>query len=285
MYLYDKKEKAARIWRGFDRVSGSKKKRAHREALLAHTFDFSGGGLDHDDGNVVVKLDGQSTKITAAERGVSYFEFYSFVKGLQDGNDALFSWGRRDDETIRQRLLWFFSRRGEVLYIEIPDFSEGVLIRYGDFLAQVAAKGVTIPNQETREEKGARLWRKYEKLGPKKREEVLRHTFAWSPGRMGRCGWQDLSVSLDGKTAYYHVSDVGCHSGDAGDDLIRWVKSLPPHADGYFSWSREPGSYDWYFSRREDILYMEVPEIRDGVFMRYGDFLRALTEEEGEVTE
>ena len=273
-YERNKKE-AEQVWLDFEKLCAHKKKRAQREALLEHTFKFSGDGLDHDYGNLVAELDGQRTKIAAAERGASFFEFYSLVERIRDGGCLLFNWDRLDGKPIRPRLLWFFSRRGDILYVKIPDFPEGVLIRREDFLAQITAKGV--PVQESQEEKMARHWRRFGKLSPEKREKRLTHSFSWDPKKGGACGWQDLSVSLDGDCALYHVSIIGCDSEDAGRDLIHCVKALPPHADRYFSWSREPGSYDWYFSRREDFLYMEIPDLSDGVVMRYADVLRALT--------
>ena len=274
--LEDKMTKAEKVWQDYEKLNSHKKRRAQLERLLDHTFAFSGPGLDQEYGNLVVDLDGQRTKITADVRGASFFEFYSLVERIRDGGSLLFNWDRLDGKPIQNRLLWFFSRRGDLLYVEIPDFPEGVLIRREDFLAQITASG--IPVQESHTEKIARRWRRFGKLSQQNREMRLAHSFSWDPNRGGGCGWQDLSVCLDGEYAYYHVSLIGCDSEDAGEDLIHCVRSLPPHADRYFSWSREPGSYDWFFSRREDFLYMEIPDLSDGVFMRYADVLRALIE-------
>ena len=129
---------------------------------------------------------------------------------------------------------------------------------------------------EARKEKTARLWRRFHKKPAESREKLLRHTLEYSAGAMGRNGWQDISISVDGVSAHYHISDIG----DDSDDYLDFVEKLPPEADTWFSWSREPGSYDWYFSRRGELLYVEIPDIPTGIFIRYDDFVRGIHEDD-----
>ena len=113
-----------------------------------------------------------------------------------------------------------------------------------------------------------RVWRRFGKKTLKDRERRA--------GAMGRHGWQDISVSVDGVSACYHISDIGDDSGDFLDFVCR----LAPDTESVFSWSREPGSYDWYFSRRGELVYVEIPDIPTGIFMRYDDFVRSVREDD-----
>lgn len=125
---------------------------------------------------------------------------------------------------------------------------------------------------EAQKEKAARLWREYRKKPAEAREKLLHHTLGYSAGVMGPIGWQDISVSVDGASAHYHISDIG----DDSDDFLDFVEKLPSEADSWFSWSREPGSYDWFFSRRDELLYVEVPDVPAGIFIRYDDFVKSI---------
>ena len=120
------------------------------------------------------------------------------------------------------------------------------------------------------------IWRRFRKKPLKDGERLLHHTLEYHAGVMGRNGWQDISFSVDRTMAYYHISDIG----DDGRDFVDFVCRLAPDTEAVFSWSLEPGSYDWYFSRRDELLYVEIPHIPKGIFIRYDDFVRSIREDD-----
>ena len=264
MDLLDFREKANRIWSKYHKMNGLR-----REEALAHTFTVSGAGLSQDNGMILVALDGKRTKYPPQKRDRSFADFYEFVNKIDICGDCIFSW---TEGRTSERCLWYFSRREELLYVEVPGFTDGVFVRYADFLASVTKNGAPIVKQETQAEKVDRLLRSFLKKSPEKRGQLLRHTLNFRATAMGGNGWQDIDLSVDGASASYHISDIG----NSADDFLKFVRELAPDAKGYFSWSREPGSYDWYFSRRGELLYVEIPGIRDGIFIRYDDFARQM---------
>lgn len=267
MDLLEFRKKADRIWSKYHKMNGSR-----REEALAHTFIFSGAGLSQDSGTIAVALDGKRIKYPPQKRDRSFADFYEFVSRIDVCGECVFSWA---ESRASERCLWYCSRREDLLYMEIPGFADGVLTRYADFLASVTENGAPVVKQETQAEKVDRLWRSFLKKSTEKRGQLLSHTLKFRVASMGGNGWQDIGLSLDGASASYHISDIG----NSADDFLKFMRELAPDAMGYFSWSREPGSYDWFFSRRDELLYVEVPGIRDGIFIRYDDFVHQITSE------
>ena len=116
-----------------------------------------------------------------------------------------------------------------------------------------------VPNRE---------WEYLDFLPEPERARELEHTF--SIENIGaRAGWEYPEVTLDGFPYHYHVSCIGHDVAS----LVACVQSLESGGHATLCWQNEPGVYVWRFSRRGDILYVEVPKADEGVYFRYDYFL------------
>ena len=111
------------------------------------------------------------------------------------------------------------------------------------------------------------FWSRFDSLSEKEKKKALRHSFTiknWSGA-----GWEYPTVQLDGETYHYGASYIGPGIGA----FIGEVNRLSDGESRSFFWQSEPGLYEWYFERRGDIVYVQIPKAPQGVYMKYA-FLR-----------
>ena len=118
-------------------------------------------------------------------------------------------------------------------------------------------------------------WEYFKKCSKEKRESLLSHTFAFCIDDIGS-GWEYIHFELDGKTAAsYRVSYIGpdVHA------FFRIVTDMEETDFKKIVFYDEPGEYPLLFSRRNDVIYVKLYGMEDGVFLKYDDFIKQITEE------
>ncbi len=116
----------------------------------------------------------------------------------------------------------------------------------------------------------ANIWQYFDRLGREERIRELTHAFTVSAGING-VGWAHVSITLDGRSAEFRISDIG--PGPA--DFRRFAEGIADGERASFVWVSEPGAFRWRIQRRGGVFYVEPPLIGDGFFIARKDFLRA----------
>ena len=127
------------------------------------------------------------------------------------------------------------------------------------------------------EEEKARIvekWAYFRECGSKKRKKLLDHTFAFCVEYDG--GVEDaFRFELDGKEAA--LVGLG-YAGPRKDDFVRIVTHLKERDLQEVGYLYEPGEANLLFSRRKDNVYIELPHMKDGFFLRYAYFVEKILE-------
>ena len=84
---------------------------------------------------------------------------------------------------------------------------------------------------------------------------------SWSP-----------TIELDDSELRCRVSDIGPSVGD----LVIMVENLKDGDEDSLTWFDEPGTYQWRFSRRRNLIYVESPVSDEGFYLYYEEFLDQL---------
>ena len=120
------------------------------------------------------------------------------------------------------------------------------------------------------DESGKDVWAAFDRLSKAEQRAAIRHRF--SIRNSDGAGWQYPKIVLDGEEINYRISYIGSSVGR----LVGAVKSLKDGEEGHVTWMDEPGCYCWSFSRRGNLIYVEIPCFDDGVYMDYAYFCKQL---------
>ncbi len=127
------------------------------------------------------------------------------------------------------------------------------------------------------EEKKAEIvekWKYFRECSRRKRQKLLDHTFAFYVEYDG--GAEDaFRFELDGEEA--DVIGLG-YAGPRKDDFVRIVTHLKERDLQVAGYLYEPGEADLLFSRRKEHVYVELPHMEDGFFLRYDFFVEKILE-------
>lgn len=129
-------------------------------------------------------------------------------------------------------------------------------------LRDVAGIGPEADEDEARGD----VWAAFDRMSKAEQRAAVRHKFSMKND--GGAGWEYPRITLDGEEFRYRVSYIGPSVGR----LIGAIKSLKDGGKGSLTWMDEPGAYTWNFSRRGNLIYVEIPGADDGVYMKY-DYL------------
>ncbi|MBQ6541136.1 MAG: hypothetical protein IJL73_01495 [Lachnospiraceae bacterium] len=127
------------------------------------------------------------------------------------------------------------------------------------------------------EEKKAKIteaWEYFRGCGSKKRKKLLDHTFAFFVEY--DCGTEDaFRFELDGEEA--DLIGLG-YAGPRKDDFVRMVTNLKEKDLQEAGYLYEPGEASLLFSRRREHVFVKLPHMEDGFFLRYDYFVEKILE-------
>ena len=127
------------------------------------------------------------------------------------------------------------------------------------------------------DEKKARVvekWKYFRECSSKKRKKLLDHSFDFYVEY--EYGREDaFRFELDGKEAA--LIGLG-YAGPRSDDFVRIVTNLKEKDLQEVGYLYEPGEANILFSRRKENIYIELPHMEDGFFLRYAYFVQKILE-------
>ncbi|MBQ6504823.1 MAG: hypothetical protein IJI57_13020 [Flexilinea sp.] len=121
--------------------------------------------------------------------------------------------------------------------------------------------------QKELEKKMARIWQSFQDAGKEKQALLTDHTFSFHVDDTG-AGWEYVHFLLDGKSYGFRISYIG----PGISEFVNVSMSLDKKESVQFTWYDEPGEYTWLFSRRDDLIYIEAPYVKNGFFLKYEYF-------------
>ena len=117
-------------------------------------------------------------------------------------------------------------------------------------------------------------WKYFRECSSKKRKKLLDHSFdfyvEYDYGREDA-----FRFELDGKEAA--LVGLG-YAGPRSDDFVRIVTNLKEKDLQEVGYLYEPGEANILFSRRKENIYIELPHMEDGFFLRYAYFVQKILE-------
>ena len=117
-------------------------------------------------------------------------------------------------------------------------------------------------------------WKYFRECSSKKRKKLLDHSFdfyvEYDWGREDA-----FRFELDGKEAA--LVGLG-YAGPRSDDFVRIVTNLKGKDLQEVGYLYEPGEANILFSRRKENIYIELPHMEDGFFLRYAYFVQKILE-------
>ena len=117
-------------------------------------------------------------------------------------------------------------------------------------------------------------WKYFRECSSKKRKKLLDHSFDFYVEY--DCGREDaFRFELDGKEAA--LIGLG-YAGPRSDDFVRIVTNLKEKDLQEVGYLYEPGEANILFSRRKENIYIELPHMEDGFFLRYAYFVQKILE-------
>lgn len=120
----------------------------------------------------------------------------------------------------------------------------------------------------------AEKWKYFRECNSRKRKKLLDHSFAFCVEY--EYGVEDaFRFELDGKEAA--LVGLG-YAGPRKDDFVRIVTSLKEKDLQEVGWLYEPGEANILFSRRKENIYIELPHMEEGFFLRYDYFVEKILE-------
>ncbi|MBR2741078.1 MAG: hypothetical protein IKD87_10475 [Oscillospiraceae bacterium] len=127
------------------------------------------------------------------------------------------------------------------------------------------------------EEKRTRIagkWEAFRGYNRRKRKKLLDHSFDFFIEYDG--GVEDaFRFELDGREA--DLIGLG-YAGPRKDDFVKLVTTLKEKDLLEVGYLYEPGEADLLFSRRKENIYIELPHLDDGFFLRYDYFVEKILE-------
>lgn len=120
----------------------------------------------------------------------------------------------------------------------------------------------------------AEKWKYFRECNSRKRKKLLDHSFAFCVEY--EYGVEDaFRFELDGKEAA--LVGLG-YAGPRSDDFVRIVTGLKEKDLQEVGWLYEPGEANILFSRRKENIYIELPHMEEGFFLRYDYFVEKILE-------
>ena len=117
-------------------------------------------------------------------------------------------------------------------------------------------------------------WNYFRKCNSRKRKKLLDHSFAFYVEY--DCGVEDaFRFELDGEEAA--LIGLG-YAGPRKDDFVRIVTRLKEKDLQEVGYLYEPGEANMLFSRRGENIYIELPYMEDGFFLKYNYFVEKILE-------
>ena len=131
-----------------------------------------------------------------------------------------------------------------------------------------------IPESPTTKGQAADDWEYFRGCNQNKRKKLLRHDFKFCLDDVG-AGWEYVHFELDGKdVSSFRISYIG----PGVKDFVECATSLKEKENIGFTFYDEPGEHTVFMSRRQDKIYIELPYMDKGFFLRYGAFVKAVSE-------
>lgn len=128
------------------------------------------------------------------------------------------------------------------------------------------------------DEKKARIaekWKYFRECSSKKRKKLLDHSFDFYVEYEYEWGVEDaFRFELDGEEALIGLG----YAGPRSDDFVRIVTNLKEKDLEEVGWLYEPGEANILFSRRKENIYIEMPHMENGFFLRYAYFVERILE-------
>ena len=115
-----------------------------------------------------------------------------------------------------------------------------------------------------------RIWTDFFREDEKKRRQLTDHSFEFIIDDISS-GWEYVRIVLDEETERkYRVSYIG----PTVKSFVRTVMTAGPIQRTEFVWLDEPSyiKYPWLFSRQNDAIHIEAPDIEEGFFLYYEYF-------------
>ena len=131
-------------------------------------------------------------------------------------------------------------------------------------------------NEMLTEEKKAQIvekWKYFRGCSSRKRKKLLNHSFAFCVEY--DYGMEDaFRFELDGNESLIGLG----YAGPRSDDFVRIVTNLKEKDLQEVGYLYEPGEANILFSRRRENIYIELPHMNDGFFLRYDYFVEKILE-------
>ena len=116
-------------------------------------------------------------------------------------------------------------------------------------------------------------WEVYRRADRRERLAMLRHRFSMFVAHVDD-GSEFLHIGLDDAKLSYQVNKAAMVNDDHSlKGFVRFVFALREGETKTFTWVTAKGHREWILSRDPvAVLYVDIPEIREGIFIRYTDF-------------
>ena len=119
----------------------------------------------------------------------------------------------------------------------------------------------------------AEKWKCFRECSRNRRKKLLNHTFAFHIEYDG-CMEDAFRFELDGEEDLVGLG----YAGPRKDDFVRIVTSLKEKDLQEVGYLYEPGEANILFSRRKNNIYIELPHLSNGFFLRYDYFVEKILE-------
>ena len=116
-------------------------------------------------------------------------------------------------------------------------------------------------------------WGVYHNAGWKGRLDLIRHKFSMCIAHADRI-YEFLNIVLDDRTELKYEVNKAAVIGDdhSVKGFTRFVFALGEGETKTFTWVTTAGNKEWILSRDSAVLYVDVPEFKEGFFIRYWTF-------------
>ena len=121
----------------------------------------------------------------------------------------------------------------------------------------------------------AEKWQYFRECSPQKRKRMFKKSFAFCIDDIG-AGWEYIHFELSGETvSSFRVSYIG----PGVRAFAETVADMKEKENTEFVFLDEPGEHRVFLSRRKDNIYVELPGMEEGFFLRYAVFKDKILEE------
>ncbi|MCR4747163.1 MAG: hypothetical protein K5836_01685 [Clostridiales bacterium] len=117
-------------------------------------------------------------------------------------------------------------------------------------------------------------WEYFRECSKGKRKRLLDHDFKFCLDDIG-AGWEYVHFELDGKNvSSFRISYIG----PGVREFVECATSLKEKENNSFTFCDEPGEHVVFMSRRRENIYIELPYMDKGFFLKYDKFISAVSE-------